>query len=111
MVRGHGVRSLSPKYWHAMIFLTYWFFIFAAIFFPLYWAVRCPLVRKFMLLVGCVIFHTHFAGPAGVLPIIILGIITYVTGLSRNRHLCLFSITLCALSLIFYKYTSFVFSN
>lgn len=91
-----------------MIFNTYWFFLFVSVFFPVYWLLRWPRARAGWLLVCCAVFHTHFAGPAGVLPIIVLGIVTYGCALSRRRNLCLFAIVLCATSLAFYKYTNFI---
>jgi alginate O-acetyltransferase complex protein AlgI len=91
-----------------MLFLTYWFVLFAAVFFPLYWLVRHPGVRLMLLLVGCAVFHTHFAGPAGVLPIVALAILTYFAGLSRNRPFCVGTIALCIAALVFYKYTRFL---
>jgi alginate O-acetyltransferase complex protein AlgI len=91
-----------------MLFTTYWFVIFVVIFFPVYWAVRWPVVRRGWLLAGCAVFHYHFAGPAGVLPIIILGSVTYLAGLSRRRLLCGLAIALAVLALAFYKYTLFL---
>src|SRR5271168_5477226 len=57
-----------------VIFATYWFLAFALIILPGYWALWRPLPRKIWLALACVVFHYHFAGPAGVLPIIILGL-------------------------------------
>jgi alginate O-acetyltransferase complex protein AlgI len=91
-----------------MIFLTYWFFLFVSISLPAYWLVRHRLTRLVMLLTMCAVFHTHFAGPAGVVPIVVLGVLTYLSGLSRNRHACLATMVLCAASLVFYKYTHFL---
>jgi alginate O-acetyltransferase complex protein AlgI len=90
-----------------MIFSTYWFIVVVAIFLPLYLLVKNPSFRFAALITFCVIFHTHFAGPAGVVPIIILGIITYLTARTRHPHACAASIVLCVASLCFYKYTSF----
>jgi alginate O-acetyltransferase complex protein AlgI len=91
-----------------MLFLTYWFVLFAAVVFPLYWLVRRPGVRLLLLLLACAVFHTHFAGPAGVLPIVALAVLTYFAGLSRSRPLCLGAIALCVAALVFYKYTRFL---
>lgn len=91
-----------------MIFNTYWFVFFVCLFFPVYWLLRWPGIRGCWLLAGCVIFHTHFAGPAGVIPIIFLGVVTYASALSRQRRLCAFAIALCVASLAFYKYTYFL---
>ena len=87
-----------------MIFNTYWFALFAAVFFPGYWILRGPRLRGLWLLGGCVWFHAHFAGPAGVAPIVALGLLTYLCALSRARSLCY---SVCVASLVFYKYTHF----
>jgi alginate O-acetyltransferase complex protein AlgI len=91
-----------------MLFLTYWFVLFAVINFPLYWLVRYPPARLVLLFVFCAVFHTHFAGPAGVMPIVVLGVVTYLVGLTRNRKACLAAMALCVASLVFYKYTRFL---
>jgi alginate O-acetyltransferase complex protein AlgI len=91
-----------------MLFLTYWFVLYLALFFPVYWLARVPILRLGILLVGSAIFHTHFAGPAGVLPIAVLGVATYLIGLSRNRTACWAGVALAAASLVFYKYTRFL---
>jgi alginate O-acetyltransferase complex protein AlgI len=91
-----------------MLFLTYWFVIFLAITLPLYWIVRNAKIRLVLLLASCAVFHTHFAGPAGVLPIVVLAIATYFAGLSRNKIACVLVIVLCAVSLAYYKYTHFL---
>ncbi len=91
-----------------MLFLTYWFVLFACVAFPAYWLVRAPGLRRLILLAACVVFHTQFAGPAGVIPIIVLAVATYFAGRSRNRAACYAVILLCASSLVFYKYIKFV---
>jgi alginate O-acetyltransferase complex protein AlgI len=91
-----------------MIFLTYWFTIFAALFLPVYWLLPRPLPRKLALLVGCAVFHTHFAGPSGVIPIIVIGMFTWLAGLSRRRWACLTMIVVSTLALVFYKYSIFL---
>ena len=91
-----------------MIFNTYGFALFAAVFFPVYWLIRSPGWRGWWLLFGCAFFHAHFAGPAGVLPIAGLGILTYFAALSRSRPLCSAAIATCVAALVFYKYTHFL---
>jgi alginate O-acetyltransferase complex protein AlgI len=91
-----------------MLFTTYWFVLFTGIFFPVYWAVQWPVARRWWLLAGCTVFHYHFAGPAGMLPVIILGAVTYLAGLSRRRLFCGLAIALAVLALVFYKYTLFL---
>ena len=90
-----------------MIFSTYWFIFAVVSFLPFYFLVKNPRLRFGALLTFCVIFHTHFAGPAGVVPILILGAITYLAARTRHPLACAVSIGLCVASLCFYKYTSF----
>ena len=92
-----------------MIFLSYWFFVvFAAVFLPVYWLPWPPLVRKWLLLGASVVFHGHFAGPAGVLPIVALGVFTYGIGLSRSKSWCVVGIVASVCALLFYKYLNFL---
>src|SRR5947209_4186801 len=60
-----------------MLFLTYWFVFFVAALYPLYWLCRWRALRVLILLAACVVFHTHFAGPAGVLPIVVLSALDF----------------------------------
>jgi alginate O-acetyltransferase complex protein AlgI len=91
-----------------VIFLSYWFIFFALSFYPIYYLVRWPRLRLGVLALSCVLFHWQFAGPAGVIPIIVLATITYACGMSRQKHLCVAGILICVASLIFYKYTKFL---
>ena len=91
-----------------MIFMTYWFAAYAAIFFPLYWLARWPLLRLIILLVACATFHAHFAGPAGVLPIVVLAIATYLAGLTGSRAVITGVVIVNTLALVFYKYLLFL---
>ena len=69
-----------------MIFNTYWFLCFGAVFFPVYWLLIVPRARQAWLLAGCAVFHWHFAGPAGFFPILVIGTGTYLLALSRRRR-------------------------
>ena len=91
-----------------MIFNTYWFVLFTVVFFPGYWLIRWPAARGWWLLCGCAVFHTHFAGPAGVVPIVVLGALTYACALSGNRLLCYGAVAACVIALVGYKYTHFL---
>lgn len=93
------------------MFVTYWFVLFVAVFFPIYWFCPIPQVRKMWLLLACMIFHYHFAGPAGVLPIVFLGVLTYYAGISHNKTFRTVTIIICILELIFYKYSTFLISQ
>lgn len=94
-----------------MIFSTYWFLLFSACFFPLYWLVRAPWLRLGALLLGCTLFHAQFAGAAGMLPIIVLSLTTYAAGLWRNKWALRLGMALPVLALAFYKYTHFLSLN
>ena len=94
-----------------MIFFSHQFAVFTALFFIAYWSVPAVLARRLLLLLASITFQIHFSGPAGVMPIIVLAIGTYLAALSRNRLLCAIWIAVCALALIFYKYTHFLFQG
>jgi len=90
------------------MFTTYWFILFAVLTTAAYWLAYIPTLRWVILGAACVIFHAHFAGPAGMAPIIILMILTYIAGLSRNRVACVAVIAVCVSALCFYKYALFL---
>jgi len=97
-----------------MIFLDEWFWIFASIVLPGFWL--CPKRMKLVwLLLASAVFHYHFAGPAGMAPIIILGILTYGTGLAvaggRAPRLFALMCTLIVGALAFYKYSDFAVAS
>ena len=91
-----------------MLFLTYWFVLYALVLFPLYWVVPTRGLRRAVLLAGCVVFHAHFAGAAGVLPIVVLGFFTYWAGRSRSRAACGLMVLANVLALVYYKYALFL---
>ncbi len=91
-----------------MLFLEGWFWVFAAVAVPGYWL--CPRRLKLAwLLVTSAVFHHHFAGPAGMAPIIVLGTLTWVAGLRMQPGATLPWFRLALLSvvgaLVFYKYS------
>jgi alginate O-acetyltransferase complex protein AlgI len=94
-----------------MIFTTYWFLALVGITLPVYWLARPPTVRLLILGVSCALFHYHFAGPAGVAPIVVLMGITYFAALTRSRAACAAAMVACVLALGFYKYTGFLLSG
>lgn len=91
--------------------MSYWFFLFAFIFFLTYWISKNQSVRRYLVIGSGIIFQAHFAGPSGVLPMIILSIVTYFAGLSNIKRVQYFAIFICASALIFYKYTIFLTSS
>lgn len=91
-----------------MTFTSYWFAVFAAIFFTSFYLAPYPILRYIILLAGSIVFHGHFAGPSGVLPVIILGVVTYAAALTGKRSVIISAIAANAAALIFYKYTIFL---
>lgn len=94
-----------------MIFTTYWFISFVVLTVPIYWLLPRPQWRQWFLAAACGMFHGHFAGPAGVVPIIVLMILTFLVGRSRRPTYCTVGIVICILALCFYKYTQFLIST
>jgi alginate O-acetyltransferase complex protein AlgI len=90
-----------------MIFTSYWFVLFAAGVFPLYWLIPRREVRLGLLLCSCLVFLAHFAGLAGLVPIISLAIATYFAGRSARPAWCVATIVLCVATLGVYKYAAF----
>jgi len=91
-----------------VIFATYWFLAFAGVFFPLYWLLRDARLRLGLLLLVSALFQIHYAGAAGVVPIIVLGVIVYLLGLSSHKAAYTTGIILCVVALLTYKYTTFL---
>jgi alginate O-acetyltransferase complex protein AlgI len=94
-----------------MIFVTYWYVMFATLVVVVFWTLRWPRARLGFLAVACLVFHAHFAGPAGMLPIIVLMIITFLAGRSRRPWACVTAIAACVVALCFYKYSVFLLSE
>jgi alginate O-acetyltransferase complex protein AlgI len=94
-----------------MIFSTHWFLVFLAVAAPAYWFARAAGVRLFVLATAGLVFHVHFAGPAGVGPILLLGGMTYLAGLGGRPWLLVAGIVTNVLALVFYKYTHFLAAN
>jgi alginate O-acetyltransferase complex protein AlgI len=96
-----------------LIFNTSWFLIFFLVFYFFLWLVPNASVRFFYLLACCALFHYHFAGAAGVKPIIVMAFVTYFlalwiarlpAGTSRKKWVYGFSLSVPVTGLIFYKY-------
>ncbi len=91
-----------------MIFTTQWFLLFAALTVCVFWLLPWAAGRLWFLAAACVLFHGYFAGPAGVLPIFLLMVVTYAAGLSRKPAACAAAIVACVAALCFYKYSTFL---
>jgi len=97
-----------------MLFLELWFWIFVAATIPVYWV--CPQrLKLYWLLLASVVFQYHFAGPAGMAPIVALAVFTFAVGLavSDGRRGWLFTVAWISLvgALAFYKYGNFLLKN
>ena len=94
-----------------MIFTTYWFIVFSVFVVTVYRLLPRPAWRLGFLGLCCLVFHAHFAGPAGMAPIIVLMIVTYFAALSRRRGACLAAMALSVFALCFYKYLYFLLAE
>jgi alginate O-acetyltransferase complex protein AlgI len=94
-----------------MIFATYWFLLFSVIAISVFRILPVPALRQCWLAIACAVFHWHFAGPAGVKPIIVLMVVTYLAGLTGRRWAYALAIVACVTGLCFYKYSLFLIGN
>jgi alginate O-acetyltransferase complex protein AlgI len=97
-----------------VLFLALWFWVFAALAVPLCWL--CPRRFKlYWLLAASAVFHYHFAGPAGMAPIIVLAVLTFLIGqaIGKRSNRWLFHAMWMTLvgALAFYKYQGFLVGN
>jgi alginate O-acetyltransferase complex protein AlgI len=90
-----------------MIFATYWYVLFVAVFFPLYWAARVAWARLALLLIFCGAFQAHFAGAAGMAPILVLAALTYCAGVIRRKWALAIGMAAPIGALLLYKYSHF----
>lgn len=94
-----------------MIFTTYWFLLFAVLAVAGFRLIPRASRRLWWLAGACVVFHAHFAGPAGVLPIVVLMALTYWAGRSRRPGACAAVMVVCVAALCFYKYALFLIGS
>lgn len=92
-----------------MIFADLWFLGFLTIVLAAFWSSPARW-RRYILLAGCLAFHAHYAGPAGMAPIIALAILVYLA-FGKNRIWRLSVIALCVGALIYYKYSELLQST
>ena len=91
-----------------MIFTTYWFLAFSVLVVGVFHLLPRQGWKLGFLGLACLIFHAHFAGPAGMAPIIGMMIATYFAGVSGRRGASLAAMALCVGALCFYKYAYFI---
>ncbi len=96
-----------------MIFNTSWFLLFFLLFYFLLWLVPTARIRFFYLLIASAIFHYHFAGPAGITPIIVMAVITFFFALylaqlpqesPKKKWIFALALLVPVYGLLFYKY-------
>jgi len=96
-----------------MIFNTAWFLVFFPIVYALFLLLPGARLRFAFLLLASAVFHWHYAGPAGVAPIIVIALCTFAVGLalarapagSQRRRLLLFAgVAVPVVALVGYKY-------
>jgi alginate O-acetyltransferase complex protein AlgI len=101
-----------------VIFNTAWFVLFFVAFYAVLWLVPSAKVRFFYVLAASAVFHYHFAGPAGVKPIIVMAVLTYAAGLvlerlepgPRRRLVFIAALLVPVAGLVFYKYKELLLS-
>ena len=101
-----------------MIFNTSWFLLFFAVVYAIFLAIPGSRARFVFVAAASAVFHFHFAGPAGVAPIIVIAACTYGFGLwlarlethGRRRLVFAAAAAVPALALVAYKYRELLLS-
>src|SRR5579859_3952123 len=103
-----------------MIFNTSWFLLFFLIFYFFLWLMPTARVRFLYALICSAIFHYHFAGPAGVKPIIAMAAITFFLALwmarcrkgsPKKKWIYGTALMVPVFGLVFYKYRALLLSS
>jgi alginate O-acetyltransferase complex protein AlgI len=103
-----------------MIFNTAWFLSFFVLYYVLFLLIPNARIRFYFTLACSAIFHYHFAGPAGITPIVIMGIVTYFfalrlakipQGRPRRKAVFVSALTVPVLGLVGYKYRALLFNS
>jgi alginate O-acetyltransferase complex protein AlgI len=101
-----------------MIFNTAWFVFFFPIVVTLLWLIPGKKARFYFLLAASAVFHYHFAGPAGVAPIIVMAIAVYCVALRMEtaeeparKHWFRLGIAIPVAGLCYYKYRQFFLNS
>ena len=103
-----------------MIFNTSWFLVFFPVVYVLFLAIPHSGARFGFLLLASAVFHFHYAGPAGVAPIIVIAICTFGLGLAvarapagtaRRRWLLAAAIAIPVGALVYYKYRALLLGS
>jgi len=103
-----------------MIFNTSWFLLFFLIFYFFLWLMPTAQVRFYYVLTCSAIFHYHFAGPAGIKPIILMAVITYFFALwlpqiphgsSKKKWVYGLALMVPVTGLLVYKYRALILGS
>ncbi|HEY1251486.1 MAG TPA: MBOAT family O-acyltransferase [Thermoanaerobaculia bacterium] len=96
-----------------MIFNTSWFLVFFPVVYVLFLLLPGARLRFAFLLLASAVFHWHYAGPAGVAPIVVIAVCTFGIGLAlarlppgspRRKILLAAGVAIPVLALVYYKY-------
>lgn len=94
-----------------MLFLSNWFWGFSALVVPLFLVLPRRL-KVGWVLIASLIFQYHFAGPAGMLPIAVLAVLTYLAALApKVRGVTAASMVILVGALVVYKYADFLLDS
>ncbi len=103
-----------------MIFNTCWFLYFFIIFYALLWLIPNARVRLLFVLVSSAVFQYHFAGPAGVAPIIVMAVSTYFLarwmdqlpiGSPQKKRVFILALFVPIIGLVYYKYRALLIGS
>ncbi len=103
-----------------MIFNTSWFLLFFLLFYFFLWLMPTAKIRFFYALACSAVFHYHFAGPAGVKPIIVMAVITFLLALwiarcpaggPRKKWVYGLALLVPVSGLLFYKYRALLLGS
>ena len=89
-----------------MIFAELWFLEFLVLTVAAVW-VTPSRFRRFVLLAACAFFHAHYAGPAGMAPIIVLAALVYFA-FSASDKVRIAVIATSVAALVYFKYAGFL---
>jgi len=96
-----------------MIFNTSWFLLFFLVFYAVLWVIPTPRFRFFYVLACSALFHYHFAGPAGIKPIIAMAVVTFFLALwiarcpegsAKKKRIFVLALLVPVAGLLYYKY-------
>jgi alginate O-acetyltransferase complex protein AlgI len=96
-----------------MIFNTTWFLIFFLLFYFGLWIIFSDRIRFYYVLLCSAIFQYHFAGTAGVIPILVMAVCTFFLAQKiadsadkskQKRNYLIVALSIPVLGLLYYKY-------